>query len=271
MTKPDIRDLIREEVERNAIAQALQPPPSSPVSGVQRALRHPLLLTLVAFALTTILGGLFNDAIKQRDAALSAQRAAVAEAHAEATSRRAQAYKAEDEAIAALNDFVALVYRRSVAADLMRFSLMRGAVAETDEHRAVYDQAYIDWNVSLPQNLQELRRLVAVAPGDMNSPNPYEIAVNGVIDAWFGRERACLFATMDEAVQVRVDAIWSCPDPWDQSAEEASHRVRVCARAILAGMSSDIRAVTAARAAGTKPPELDQPDHLAIACEGPKS
>lgn len=264
----DIRSLIRDEVERNAIAQALQPPPTHR-SKLQKVLRHPLFLALFAFTLTTILGGAFNEALKQRDATLSAQRAAATELQANRASRRAQAFKAEEQAIAALNEFVTLVYQRSVAADLMRFALIRGAIDEAKEHRKAYEQAYIDWNVNLPQSLQELRRLVAVSPQDMNKPNPYERAANDIIDAWFGRERACLYATLDKVSGDLEATTGTCPEPWEGATEQASHMARACARAILAGMSGDIHAVTIARAAGNPPPKLDQPDHLFAACKEP--
>ena len=268
MTTPDIHTLIREEVERNAISRALQPAPTKR-SKLDAMVRHPLFLTLIAFLLTTIIGGAFSAAMRQHEATLLAEHAALVEAKEKAAARRSEAFREENAAIASLNNFVALVYRRTVVADQMRLALQRNALGEASEHRRAYDQAHMDWNIGLPQNAQELRRLVAVTHEDMYTPNPYEAAAHNVIDQWFGLERACLFSAYDAAKGLENEATLTCAEPWAETTETASHNVRVCARAILAGISADIRAVARTRASGQPPPALDDPDHLALVCKAP--
>jgi hypothetical protein len=110
------------------------------VSWLDNVSRHPLLLALVGFALTGILGGYltywFNYQTQQ---------------HEIETSTR-------NNALAAVSDLSDVVNERRERAVLVISSIRRGAPeTEIDARKLAYDEAYIRWNAKVPGDLLRIR------------------------------------------------------------------------------------------------------------------
>ena len=92
------------------------------------ASRHPLVLTLVGFILTGILGaGLtwrLNDISRERDEERTTQ----------------------EHAIAAVQEIVDLINERRTRAIVLAYAIRRSSEEETKARKAAYDDVYVRWN-----------------------------------------------------------------------------------------------------------------------------
>ncbi|MEO1424068.1 MAG: hypothetical protein AAFV09_12975 [Pseudomonadota bacterium] len=137
-----IEALVDEVVTRRALDARLER------KGRWDWLKHPLLLTLVAFLLTTILGTAFDRVLREREMAAEYRE-----------EDRASVLAMEADARAAVQDIVRIAYERSLALDLLRSAILRGAAAEAEARKASYDASYMTWNIALPENVQRLRQI----------------------------------------------------------------------------------------------------------------
>lgn len=265
MESDQIRRMIREEVDRSAVRAALAGKDAPAPSRLSAISRHPLVLAFVAFVMTTIVGGAFNEAVKQRNLDHANHEAALQKERDDGRARHDRAYQAEKEAILALNEFVRLVYARTVAADMLRSAIERGAPDEAVAKKRAYDASYTAWNVGLPQQFHKLRRLTAVSPEDMAKPSPYEIAAFRALDGRFGKADACLTNAYDAARRKGFRPMKIFDDPacrsddnqgaWWVDPKNQSHLIRQCARTILEEISAQVRVLTKARADNLPPPD----------------
>jgi hypothetical protein len=264
-TRDDIRLMIREEVDRSAVRAALAAKDAPAPTRAGAISRHPLFLALIAFIMTTIVGGTFNEAMKQRNLDHANHEAKLLKERDDGRARHERAYQAEKDAIVALGEFVRLVYTRTVAADLLRTAVMRGAPTEATVKKFNYDATYTAWNVGIPQQFHELRRLTAIAPDDMAQPSPYEIAAFRALDGRFGLADDCLTNAYDAARRTGFPPLTVFKDKacktdntdgaWWVEPENQSHLIHKCTRTILEEISAQVRVLTKARADGTPLPD----------------
>ncbi|MBY8974340.1 hypothetical protein KHP62_00880 [Rhodobacteraceae bacterium NNCM2] len=265
MTPDDIQKLVDEEIARRHAENRLPEPNDS-----LRWLRHPLMITLVGFLLTTVIGSFYDGQLKEReDKRLS-------DAREVETARRHEA-----EAMRDLRSFVQLAYERQVRTDLVRSAIARGMQEEAIPRKKVYDEIYTSWNIELYPRLLNLRSLV----GRDLDHSPYEKALETTVLPSFSRSDACLTVAYDAAFRAgfpypapndRITASGRCGDGgnWQAYMKEERNNLRICLNAILSNMVPQIRA----RAATVLDPPLSEAERakrenrieidLARACNG---
>lgn len=145
----------------------------TPQSSWRTLIRHPLFLTIVAFCLTTFIGGVYDHILNQRDVARTEAR----------------------QALDGMREFSTLVFGRQTRSDLVRSAVSRGDGVDARARKAAYDEIYVRWNNTLPLNLSDLRAYV----GPRDNSKIYEKAVNQSIRVAFRETDVCLTHAYDVA------------------------------------------------------------------------
>lgn len=132
MEPDELRGIIREELtRRDEDAQT-----RSRWHGLSQVLRHPLTLTVVGFALTTLLGTMITQAIAER------------------AERRAEIAAVQE----ALADFTAQMHEVRLQQDYLLRTMIRGAGTRAiREAKARYDEAYLGWITNRSRNHHKIR------------------------------------------------------------------------------------------------------------------
>ncbi len=127
----DLREIVREELENQSVTES-----PAREGGFWAVLRHPLLLTVVGFAMTTLLGTLITQSIAER------------------SERRAEIAAAQE----ALADFTSQMHEVRLQQDYLLRTMIRGAGTEDiAEAKARYDAAYLGWITNRSRNHLKIR------------------------------------------------------------------------------------------------------------------
>lgn len=159
MDREEMRTLLREELAQAGAEDARG-------SGFFQFLRHPLTLTVVGFALTTLLGTLITQTISDR------------------AERQAEIAAAQE----ALADFTSQMHAVRLQQDYLLRTLIRGAPDRAVARaKARYDTAYLDWITNRSRNHFKIRTFF----GFTNS-NFAEQIINRTIHQDFRKMDDCL-------------------------------------------------------------------------------
>lgn len=238
MDVAEIRRLITDEVARTQLQKQLAPPPKRDL----KWLRHPILLSLVAFTLTGIVGRYIDVQLeaRSRDRALIQSSVSLAETE-------------ETQSVQILNEFVHLAYQRTFFALRLRDALIVGDGDLAREFRAKYDQAYEKWAATLPQNLLMLRELAGLRRGRSD----YEKAVSRTLSRSFARLSACVLYAYETSRREDFKKVdrrlrhWRCrtgewwrDGRWVNKMQRIEQRIRTCTYAIMSNLFYQVRTTT---------------------------
>ena len=123
---------------------------------LREMLKHPLFLTLTAFALTTGLGTFLSMSIQDATDA----RARLSADH-EAADRT---WRDQSDAV---NGITVAIFERAAITDLLRSAIRRGVEHEVMERKRIYDEVYLRWNGQMPDTLATLRDLDGRSGGEL--------------------------------------------------------------------------------------------------------
>lgn len=233
MTPNEIQTLVDEEIARRRAEEAL-PPTNGPLDW----LRHPLMITLFGFLLTTVIGSFYDGRLKERE-----------ETRLE-DARKVETARAEEaEAMGDLRAFVQMGYERQVRTDLVRSAIGRGMAEEAVRRKKTYDEIYTRWNVEIYPRLLNLRSL----SGQDLVQTPYERAVEEAVLPSFGRSDSCLTIAYDTGFRAdfpfpapndAIRATGKCgkTESWQGYMKTERDRLRTCLSGILSNMAPQIRA-----------------------------
>jgi hypothetical protein len=161
-------------------------------STMSKASRNPLIVTIVGFFCTGVLGGLLTWYLNSVSETQTMQR----------TLR--------DNAIAAVSDISELANERRERATLVASAIRRGASeAEVETRKAAYDESYVYWNAKVPGDLLRFR---AGLPGILWKRTPYEKYIDGLTNVNIlvadanAPDVPGLFTIMDACVTEAFDA-----------------------------------------------------------------
>lgn len=142
-------------------------------------LRHPLVIVLVTFALTGIVGAVFSHWLSKRQS--------------EVTRLRVETEARKD----AVQKFSRYVYERRARAEMLTSSFRRNApLDEIRERKKFYDDVYVDWNSNHQANLFLIR--------DVLQADQYSLFENVVEFVLVGKIFAPLDACLTEAYDTRL-------------------------------------------------------------------
>jgi hypothetical protein len=112
-------------------------------SNASQVLRHPMVLVLASFVLTSILGVGFGHWIANQ-------------------TKEAEQFRLETESKKnAVQDLSRLIYERRARADMLASSFLRGAqLDEIKERKKLYDEVLVRWNVNTHTNLFLIREVL---------------------------------------------------------------------------------------------------------------
>lgn len=235
MDEHEIERMVDEEIARRRAAGALA---SKSTPSVWSTLsHHPLALLIFGFIVTTVIGGGYDQILKER-----------AEDRTRAAHMIEKARSDKEEAIHRLHSYVSLNFDRTVLGERLRFALKDGDGALAQEFRREYDEVYRKSRVELAQDLLMLRSLIGVP----DKKSFYETAVQRSIDPALARQATCLFFLYDRArlsgfnaLPLALDAAsWQCQtkagERWWDKLKEVETTARICSHAILSNMLGQI-------------------------------
>lgn len=138
-------DFVENPIQSSQLDAELEKGPKAGwIKPVSEALRHPAVLTLLGFVLTTLVGGFLTYRFN------------------EATQTASAAESIRSNAIAAVTEISDLVSERRERAALVISSIRRAApAAEIEARKAAYDEAYVRWNEKVPGDLLRIREDLA--------------------------------------------------------------------------------------------------------------
>lgn len=189
----DIVKLIREEIEKSAVRKAVEEA-ASPV-GWRDVLRHPLMLTVVAFFLTAVVGVVVERYLNKATVM-----------RAEARQELAEANALEEERLATVDELAELIARRWAASTLLRSSLKRDDRGETRRHLLNYEEVFFDWNHLKSSYDARVREIVTADDQMFTDKNTvFEMALIRGIDVHFTSLHSCLTAIRAEALDIDIE------------------------------------------------------------------
>ena len=146
--------------------------------------RHPLIIALVSFALTGVLGASLTFLIGQQSKQIELSRT-------ETLDRKTT--------IVTLSRFI---YDRRVRAEMLASSIKRRAPIEEIKHRKqMYDDSYVRWNVEIKANLFSIRN----ALGEIDYTFAEQILENSLVNNAFRPLDACVTGAYDKVLAGKSD------------------------------------------------------------------
>lgn len=246
--------LIEDTVERSAILKAVEKLDGRDRRGsLSRTLAHPLLLTLVGFLLTALIGTMiesrFSEAQRQAEAVRMEVELALTD------ERRA----AED-----MLELFALLQARTSLGGMLQSAITRGDDAAVLERKRLYDQAFLQWNVRLVPSLVRFRQ-------NLSDENDVPIVHQSLSEDFvyvrvtepLGRSDACLTAAYDAwRLAPATLAQLTCGsgrEPWTEHVRGQRRLAEECLFQIMTGTLEYLRRRADARIQRTRFPDRDIP------------
>lgn len=213
--KSDIKRLIAEELVRPEVQAALEQQRSKPslLSRLGTFFRQPVVLTVIGFALTSIVGTFIGQEISERQ--LRDQQRA--------------------NALAAVRSFATTASELRVAQNNFQDALAREDDAQAlTRQKDVYDAAFANWSSGLYANALATREFFG-----FTYDNFAEQAINRSLHQWFKTYRGCLHKAYEHsetglAEQVLDGCLSETPEfKGATSTEAANERLFQCSREIF--------------------------------------
>lgn len=232
MDENHLEKAVDDVLAKRRIEGNLRPPEGVFVS----LLRHPLLLTIFAFFVTTIVGGYYDQVLKQRE-----------QERIEAERAQTRATKIADEGVARLQQFTGLVFERQTRAQFLEWAVERGNGNEARLRKKIYDDVVVKWHMDLPLTVIQLTGYLATKADKDLFRDLIESKIAPVLD----RTDTCLTTAYDEATRrgfpfpppdAVIDQSPDCGDMhWKDWMETNRAFIEACVRGILTSMPAAIR------------------------------